>query len=47
METVKGKKFLVTGGTGFLGQNFVKYVIDNGGEADFLYYSCRSFARRR
>ncbi len=36
METVKGKKFLVTGGTGFLGQNFVKYVIDNGGEADFF-----------
>ncbi len=36
MEIVKGKKFLVTGGTGFLGKNFVKYVIDNGGEADFF-----------
>jgi DNA ligase (NAD+) len=32
MEIVKGKKFLVTGGTGFLGKNLVKYVTDNGGE---------------
>ena len=36
MEIVKGKKFLVTGGTGFLGKNLVKYVIDNGGEADYF-----------
>lgn len=36
MEKIKGKKFLVTGGTGFLGKNFVQYVINNGGEADYF-----------
>jgi UDP-N-acetylglucosamine 4,6-dehydratase/UDP-glucose 4-epimerase len=28
----KGKKYLVTGGSGFLGVPLVKYIIDNGGD---------------
>jgi GDP-L-fucose synthase len=33
MEKLKDKKFLITGGSGFLGKNLVKYITENGGIA--------------
>ena len=36
MEIVKGKKFLITGGTGFLGKNLAKYITENDGIADYF-----------
>jgi GDP-L-fucose synthase len=36
MEIVKGKKFLVTGGTGFLGKNLVKYITEHEGVVDYF-----------
>jgi GDP-L-fucose synthase len=34
MKNVKGKSFLITGGTGFLGKNLIKFIEENGGTAD-------------
>jgi UDP-N-acetylglucosamine 4,6-dehydratase/UDP-glucose 4-epimerase len=31
MKIVKGKKYVVTGGSGFLGKELIKYIIENGG----------------
>jgi len=36
MKKIKGKKFLITGGTGFFGKNIVKYIKDNNGHVDFF-----------
>ena len=36
MKKIKNKKFLVTGGTGFFGKNFVKFIQENGGYVDFF-----------
>lgn len=34
MKKIQNKKFLVTGGTGFLGKNLSKFIIENGGVVD-------------
>ena len=36
MENLENKKFLVTGGTGFFGKNFVRYVRERGGIVDYF-----------
>lgn len=36
MKNIRGKKFLVTGGTGFFGKNVVRIINDNGGYVDFF-----------
>lgn len=33
---VENKKFLITGGTGFLGKNLVKYITERGGIVDYF-----------
>lgn len=34
MKNIKNKKFLLSGGTGFLGKNIIPYIIGNGGMID-------------
>ncbi len=31
MKIVKGKKYVITGGSGFLGKELTKYIVENGG----------------